>query len=645
MTERRDAAAASAAPTGASREGAAVGGYRLTRVLGHGGMGVVYEAVHATIARRAAVKVLVARGGLGPDSLARFTREARVASEIRHPGLVQIFDAGALEDGAPYLLMELLEGETLRARLSTTGRIDPDTAARIVRQLASALAAVHARGIVHRDVKPENVMLVADDAIEGGERVKLLDFGIARSIKDGDRVTCDGAIIGTPTYMAPEQCIPEGTPTTATDLYALGILYFEMLAGEPPFHGAAPLVLRGHVFGQPPLARIEHEETRRLVASLLEKDPARRPSASALASSGSLFPARSELRHSPGAFSATERVSSLAPIAAVSSGGRARAPRRSVVVTALAVSLALGFVVVVAARAIRRPARAGNVAGMVRIDGSEFTMGRSDVEISAECARVGAQCQRATLDREQPAHRVRLSPFFIDAHEATNADALAWLTAAPIAIRPDSTTHVARYVVDRASGALLVDLDATYSGLALDGETVVMRPGFAAKPVVQITWTGARALCAWRGKRLPTEAEWERAARGMTSRRFPWGDDEPRCADVVVARDEGLACEAMPRGAADVDDGAMDLTPERVHALAGNVSEWVEDAFLGPYYADCGDCIDPVQLPASGAAVDVRVVRGGAWSKQLFTHATARSRWNRDAVAGAIGVRCAASVP
>src|SRR5262245_40165668 len=159
--------------------GQTFGNYRVTELIGEGGMGVVYLAEHPGIGRRAAVKIL--RPGLtdNPEIARRFFNEARAANAIRHPGIVEVFDCGTLPSGVSYIVMELLEGENLAARLRQVGQMPVPEARRIAGQTASALAAAHAAGIVHRDLKPDNLFLVPDERDSSSEMVKVLDFGIA----------------------------------------------------------------------------------------------------------------------------------------------------------------------------------------------------------------------------------------------------------------------------------------------------------------------------------------------------------------------------------------------------------------------------------------------------------------------------------
>lgn len=157
-----------------------------------------------------------------------------------------------------------------------------------------------------------------------------------------------------------------------------------------------------------------------------------------------------------------------------------------------------------------------------------------------------------------------------------------------------------------------------------------------------VTWDGAALYCRHQGKRLPTEAEWERAARGANGRRFPWGNEPPRCDGVVFGRGDARGCPDLPGEIADAGAASQDVTPEGVRGMAGNVGEWVQDAFVLPYYPDCGDCRDPVVEQPDAGADDQRVFRGGTlYGNAWFVRATTRSRWKRTSVMNGLGLRCA----
>jgi len=269
--------------------GATIGQYRVTGLIGQGGMGAVYAAEHALLGRPAAIKVLLPDLSQKQDVVMRFFNEARAATAIRHPGIIEIYDFGWTPDGAAFIVMEHLQGETL-SRRSERARFRWQAALSVARQIAGALAAAHGKGIVHRDLKPDNIFMVLDPEVPGGERIKLLDFGIAKLAGDTSTsvsMTKTGAVMGTPTYMAPEQC--RGVAVDhRVDLYALGCIVFELCSGRPPFVGEGTGdVLAAHIHvPAPSLASLRIEVPRaveELVHHLLTKSPAQRtPSAEAV---------------------------------------------------------------------------------------------------------------------------------------------------------------------------------------------------------------------------------------------------------------------------------------------------------------------------------------------------------------------------
>jgi serine/threonine-protein kinase len=214
-----------------------IGNYRIIGKIGEGGMGAVYVAEHTLIGRRAAIKVLQREMSHRQDLVTRFFNEARAATAVKHPGIVELYDFGYHTDGSAYIVMEHLEGETLSTRLRRTGPLPAARAAALGRQIAGALGAAHAKGIVHRDLKPDNIFIVRDPDIPDGERTKILDFGIAKLSGDQPRSsrTRTGEVMGTPAYMSPEQCKDAGNVDARTDLYSLGCILFEMVCGRPPF--------------------------------------------------------------------------------------------------------------------------------------------------------------------------------------------------------------------------------------------------------------------------------------------------------------------------------------------------------------------------------------------------------------------------
>jgi serine/threonine-protein kinase len=214
------------------------GNYQAVSLLGEGGMGEVYLAEHPGIGRQVAIKVL--RSELGHDAsvLARFVNEARAANSIRHPNIIEILDSGVTDNGISYLVMELLQGESLTARIRRLGRLPSQEAVVLANQTASALGAAHAKGIVHRDLKPDNLFVVPEPTNPGSEHIKVLDFGIAKlqsNVNSQHVKTRTGSLMGTPIYMSPEQCLGTKDIDWRSDIYSLGAILYEMLTGQPPF--------------------------------------------------------------------------------------------------------------------------------------------------------------------------------------------------------------------------------------------------------------------------------------------------------------------------------------------------------------------------------------------------------------------------
>lgn len=245
--------------------------YRLEEQVGSGGMGTVWKATDTLLNRPVAVKLLHPAQMAEPTARERFRTEGRITAGLSHPGIAQVYDYGE-EEGRAFLIMELVVGDPLSQLLREHGRLTPDRTLDFVYQAAKALAAAHARGVVHRDIKPGNLLVTGDD------QLKLTDFGIAR----GDMsvtLTQTGMVMGTAQYISPEQA--SGRPaTSASDLYALGVVAYECLAGQPPFTGDSPVALAlAHTREEPPeLPAHVPAEVDGLVTSLLEKAPDDRPS-------------------------------------------------------------------------------------------------------------------------------------------------------------------------------------------------------------------------------------------------------------------------------------------------------------------------------------------------------------------------------
>jgi serine/threonine-protein kinase len=275
--------------------GSTVGGkYVVQRMIGSGGNGRVYEATHATIGHRVAIKIVHARLSERTEVVARLGREARICGTLRHANIGQVYDVGSLESGVPYLVMELQEGLSLAAILEDTV-LSVAAIVAIGRQLLAALATAHAAGVIHRDVKPDNVMVVRSPG--GDVTVKLVDFGIAKQVdlSLAGKVTQRGVLVGSPDYMSPEQLRGESVDCR-TDIYGVGVLLYEALTGQMPFHGRTVADLFASILREPVEPPTSYRpdcppELQLAVLSALSRDPAHRPpNAEQMASALALVP-------------------------------------------------------------------------------------------------------------------------------------------------------------------------------------------------------------------------------------------------------------------------------------------------------------------------------------------------------------------
>lgn len=558
---------------GSSAERILGGRYIIEEWIAQGGMSTVYKATDPNLQRTVAVKLIHPHLSSDPEFVQRFEQEAATVAQLHHSNIIQVYDFNH-EGDTYYIVLEFVAGETLQARLKALNAVDRRlplaVTAKIMATICDAVAYAHEHGMIHRDLKPANVILNRQ-----GQPI-LMDFGVAKML-GATRFTATGTVIGTALYMSPEQARGE-PPDERVDIYSLGVMLFEMITGQPPFEGDSVVsILMKHANEPvPDIRQINNDTPPELVAVVekaLAKDPADRYQTAAEMAGAlraiELYDAVSSQVARPAP--AAHVPASVAPTAKPNQENKRRdwLPWLVSAGAVALLALAVGFVLLFMAWRFARPlisVRAVNLPsaeGMVRINAGVYLVGLD-----------------ASGNGYVSPRQVELEEFWIDQYEVMNvqyAEFLAETGNPPPANWPDG-----KVPADQVT-----------------------------HPVTGVTWDLAAAYCEWARKRLPTEAEWEVAARGPQGSLYPWGDDEHA---IELPRSGTYAVGTFPANRSPF--GALDM--------AGNVWEWV------------GDTYAPV-------AEGHRVLRGGAYGFLKNMAYRLHGDPSLPTMIATAGIRCAAN--
>ncbi len=578
-----------------------VGNYRIEKLIGRGGMATVYRTTDTVSQRVVAVKVLKPKFSSSLKALARFDREFLALESLNHPNIVAVLDKG-VEAGVNYFVLEYVDGASL-SRLLRYRKLTLNTRTQILLQVASALDYAHRRGIVHRDVKPDNVL------INRTGRAKLADFGIAQITQSSlplTSITVTSSFMGTADYMAPEQRVDAKSVDHRADVYAFGVMLYETFTGKLPL-GNFPLPsqvnpqLSKRMDGIILRALMQNPDERYQSMAALAEDVKKEMSASGLSRLKARLALVLETKSWEKLINARAIVA-FSAFAAVAVGlfwlfstfGKPHPPGTEPEPDGVFVDVPAQPIAPVAgsdsAPVVDLP------EDMVLVPAGDFIMG-ADSEFS----------------NERPRRSVHLNAFYIDKYEVTNADYKEFV---------DATGHRVPY-------------RKAFWAEPFNWRNGTYPPGKGDYPVVLVGWGDADAYAKWAKKRLPTEAEWEKAARGVDGRTWPWGKAwDPNKCNIK---------ESFLNSTQPVYLYAEGKSPFGCFNMAGNVTEWAADWYSETYYRSAPNENPPGPAPSPG---DAKVARGGAWDSNINLYARTGHRYHfpKDTKSASIGFRCAKNV-
>ena len=613
--------------------------YQLHEELGRGGYGTVYRSTDTVLEVPRAVKVLHPALVADPSFIERFRREAKFAARMKHPHIVPVYDLGEAE-GRFFLAMEYLPSGSLKDLLTKDSPLPFQRALEITQQISDALNHIHKQELIHRDVKPGNILF--DD--DGNAYLSDLGFAKALSSAGNASLSVTGGMIGTPAYMAPEIWMgQEASPQS--DIYSLACVLVEMLTGTSLFGGEGdsppPLVMKRHfdpleLPGDWPVD--VPGGLKDVLEAALAKEPQQRCSGAtefveALQNLEQNADVEEAVSLQPSAVSEEPDALRDEPSAVISKPAEEKQPRpqrwrlwAGFGITAALLGLC-GLVFYISSRSPSPEVVIETVVVEVTSTAAEIALMPTDLPTSPPDTPSPTPTSTATLiptapqlgigstqvagadgivqvfvpegefemggnefDDEKPIHSVYLDAFWIDQMEVTNAMFAAFLND-----KGNQSEGGANWL-DASDDDVLIEQN---------GGVWQAKSGFADHPVIEVTWYGANAYCEWAGRRLPTEAEWEKAARGgLEGEKYPWGDQAPVCASGAENGAQFVDCAGDTVVVGNYSPNGYGL-----YDMAGNVWEWVADWYDESYYQNSSS--DNPEGPESGG---YRVLRGGSWN-------------------------------
>jgi len=529
-----------------------LGKYTLHEELGRGGFGTVYRATDTTLGREVALKVLHPQLTTDPDFLDKFRKEARTVAQLKSRDIVTIHELGEV-DGRVFIAMEYMEGGSLKDKLEKDGALSFDQTLRVMRQVCAGLDVAHKKGLVHRDIKPANILFDSE-----GNAV-ISDFGLAKAVSNSSVSAMSSmGVAGTPAYRAPELWLDQD-PSFATDIYSLGCVLYEMVIGKVLFDAKTPdgIITQHLVIGPQITDRIEVEgagDIRAVIAGCLMKDPAQRYGKISTLLAALELPRQNEGRETVPDL----ETKGCEPVQAKAAEEKPLVASVSIQTKMIERQLGIGSTMISEKDGMT----------MVYVPAGEFLMGSRDDDLDAD-------------GDEKPQHTVHLDAYWIDETPVTNVMFAKFLNREG-------------QKMDKKQPWINTGLFSDAKIMTKNGLWQV-EDGCEHHPVVNVTWFGAQAYAHWAGKQLPSEAQWEKAARGTDGRVFPWGHEVAHNnANFYFSRDpfENMKTFGSRTTPVGFYNGKMydsfqtldSASPYGIYDMAGNVWQWTGDDYDSQHY-------------------------------------------------------------